>query len=468
MSAGTSGGGAGSVISGWLSFGIACASLTIGVLLSNNERRRRRHHKETALATTTSPPAAVALIKRTDDGNRPNGLTAEEIAAFDRDGYLIVRGVLAAEELATAQRETAVLIEQVYSGGAACAWAKGIIHPLITPTHKSYHCITYLHAQQPNSFSVRMLAHPFLMNASRQLLCTAAPVTATAVADPNITPRDSECWVPAYDALIWKRSSDGERSPIVRWHRDIWGVPFVPTNSDSAQPKRLFNCGIHLDGSNRSAGGCVWFIPGTHTWSDEKCDQLLAQARKSLGPPCLVDETFVRAGGVADDPVWASATGAQLIPFGAVPVEVSAGDVVFHHPKILHQSDAFGSGTSTELTSNTESEWRRTYYFDNRSVEDAIATNALSLTEVQKRMTLLQYAIHIRYANTTPAPPVCLIPNRFRWSPPPSSAANHSGVDVVCLLSRDLSKRKFIPKSLVVPPPQPPPQPTPLTSQNHS
>ena len=200
-------------------------------------------------------------------------ITDDEIRFFDEHGYVHCRGVLNADELANYQRESARLIDEVLSGGPADSMCtRG-------PEGIPYY-LNYLHAH-PNTFSVRLLAHPFIGN------------LLTRMVGPD--------FVPCYESLVFKLPENGSSVP---WHRD---------GNALTGDERIFNIDLYADRSTVE-NGCVWVIPGSHQWERERALEMVRRGRESFDLP------------------------------GAVPAEMAPGDVLLHHVKVLHGSDINRSG----------------------------------------------------------------------------------------------------------------------------
>ena len=109
-----------------------------------------------------------------------------------------------------------------------------------------------------------------------------------------------------HDQLFVKPAHDGG---VVAWHQDYsyW---------TRTQPMAHLTCWIGLDDSTID-NGCVHYVPGSHRWD-------LLPVTGLAG-----DMNAIR--GILDEE--------QLSAFeGAVPVELSAGECVFHHPLMVHGS----------------------------------------------------------------------------------------------------------------------------------
>jgi len=194
-------------------------------------------------------------------------ITDDEIRFFDENGYVICRGVLAADELQNFQAESARLINEIRAGGPADKMCNR------GPEGIPYY-LTYLHAN-PNNFSLRLLAHPFLGDLLSRMV------------GPD--------FIPCYESLVFKLPGNGSSVP---WHRD--GNP-VQGN------ERIFNIDIYPDHSTVK-NSCVWVVPGSHLWEKERANEMVQRGRQDFALP------------------------------GAVPAETAPGDVLLHHTKVLHGS----------------------------------------------------------------------------------------------------------------------------------
>lgn len=198
-------------------------------------------------------------------------ITDDEIRFFDENGYVICRNVLAEDELDSFRRESQRLIDRILERGTR---EDGMC--LRGPEGIPYY-LTYLHAQ-PNGFSLRLLAHPFIGD------------LLTRMVGPD--------FVPCYESLVFKLPGNGSSVP---WHRD--GNP-----SDGRE--RIFNIDLYPDHSTVE-NSCVWVVPGSHLWGKEQGMDWVRRGR----------EDFHSLKGM-------------------VPAEVAPGDVLLHHVKVLHGSTA--------------------------------------------------------------------------------------------------------------------------------
>jgi phytanoyl-CoA hydroxylase len=244
-------------------------------------------------------------------------ITDQEIAFFDQNGYVICKDVLHDEELEHFQAESSRLIEEILAGGPA--------DKLCTrgPEGVPYY-LTYLHAN-PNDFSLRLLAHPFIGD------------LLTRMVGPD--------FIPCFESLVFKLPENGSSVP---WHRD---------GKAESGNERIFNIDIYPDVSSVE-NSCVWVIPGSHMWDPEQANEMVTKGRERFE--------------LAD----------------AVPAEVTPGDVLLHHTRVLHGSTANHSNTL-----------RRVVYFDNRSVSWNDKYHWYAPSVISARSLLYQHALHIRKEN---------------------------------------------------------------------
>jgi ectoine hydroxylase-related dioxygenase (phytanoyl-CoA dioxygenase family) len=249
-------------------------------------------------------------------------ITDEEIAFFDENGFVICRNVLHEDELRHFQAESARLIEEIKEGGPADKMCgRG-------PEGIPYY-LNYLHAN-PNTFSLRLLAHPFIGDLLTRMV--------------------GSDFIPLWESLVFKLPDNGSSVP---WHRDDKSI---------SGTERIFNIDIYPDHSTVE-NSCVWCVPGSHLWAQEKADSWIARGRKNF-----------------DD-----------MP-GAVPAEMNPGDVLLHHVKVLHGS-----------TMNRSNSLRRVVYFDNRAASWNEKYGWFARDVIESRCRLYQYALHERKTNPYPS-----------------------------------------------------------------
>ncbi|MFP6621157.1 MAG: phytanoyl-CoA dioxygenase family protein [Pirellulaceae bacterium] len=121
-----------------------------------------------------------------------------------------------------------------------------------------------------------------------------------------------------HDQLFCKPANDGG---VVAWHQDYsyW---------TRTTPMAHLTCWIALDDSTVE-NGCVHYVPGSHRWD--------------LLPSTGLAGDMEAITSVLDDD--------QLRAFRqAVPIELSAGECVFHHPLMVHGSYENRSATARRAT----------------------------------------------------------------------------------------------------------------------
>lgn len=201
------------------------------------------------------------------------------VDAFRRDGFLVLRHVLAPAELHLLQRETAALIDRArerggwdpdYAYGAAGASSSEVLARI-------EYVVDKVHSAKA------LLGHPFLLG------------TVEALQGPN--------FIPTWDSMVLK--APGAGAPVA-WHRDDGAGPGAVSHLRGA---RVFNVDVYLDPAD--ARSCVWGIPGSNHWDVER----VAQEALRRNTDGFGTET-------------------------AVPIPMEAGDVLLHDVMALHGSQA--------------------------------------------------------------------------------------------------------------------------------
>lgn len=178
---------------------------------------------------TLQPALDTAVVPR------PYHLTAEEIAAFDADGYLVLK-----------QRIPAPLLRRLQQ--AADRWiAEGRAVAPTDPAASDYQWanrggerrmfrVDYLHAKGEDA-SLELLGSPAVLGIAESL----------AGAD----------FVPTYESLVFKDEGDGA---AIDWHQD------------AVHPRthRIFNIDVYLDAS-RAGEGALRVAPGSHLAPVDVC-----------------------------------------------------------------------------------------------------------------------------------------------------------------------------------------------------
>ena len=219
------------------------------------------------------------------------GFTAEEVARFDRDGYLIVRGLLPAAECArmrsVAERDlAAVALPVEYEAETRYPGAPESL-------------------EAPGGRTVRRLLQAYARNAVFREWATAAPVAERLrqLLGPEVALAQAH-----HNCVMTKNP---RYSSLTNWHRDIryWAFerPELVSVWFALGPERLDN-------------GCLLVIPGTH--------------RMEFAAERLDEAQFLRTDVAENEALLSS----------RVAVELEPGDVLFFHCRLLH---AAGNNRST-------------------------------------------------------------------------------------------------------------------------
>jgi hypothetical protein len=164
----------------------------------------------------------------------PYHLTDEQIAFFDANGYLILRGWIPPELLSRLQAAGAAWIEQGMNAPGDPDSDDYRFAP--RPNGRVMFRVNYLHNKgQPAS--LELLGSPYVL-AVAESLCGSS-------------------FVPTYESMVFKQQGDGEAIP---WHQD------------AVHPRRhrIFNFDLYLDHS-RAGGGALRVIPGTQREQQDIC-----------------------------------------------------------------------------------------------------------------------------------------------------------------------------------------------------
>ena len=210
----------------------------------------------------------------------PAPLTAVDVASYREDGYLVVADALPAEEIAQLRAETARICR-----GERGALRNGLAH---SPAEsdgeviRQYLCIHFPHKISPLMHA--HLSHPAIVSVLTQII------------GPDV-----KCM----QSMLFIKSAG---KPGQAWHQD---EDFIPTRDRS-----LTGAWLALDDATVE-NGCLWVLPGSHRhgvlWPLEQ----------------------------QDDPRFDCTDESQGFPWrdeDAVPVEVSAGSIVFFNGYLLHRS----------------------------------------------------------------------------------------------------------------------------------
>ena len=157
-------------------------------------------------------------------------ITDEQAAFFLENGYLIIRNVIAGEELKRLQEET----QEIVHKGLACVNVDGdYFYRMNENGQRTYWRTEYIIDKKDGAKS--LLGHPFILRSVEKL--------------------QGSNFIPTWDSLVVKIPGNAAAVP---WHRDA-AVP-----EDCADPRPIFNVDFYLDAADLKS--CLWVIPGSNHW----------------------------------------------------------------------------------------------------------------------------------------------------------------------------------------------------------
>ena len=208
-------------------------------------------------------------------------LSAEELAGFTRDGYLLKRALLAAPEVRRIAEEIDALHERMARAapaGVNVSWEKSV---------------------EGRPKRIRQLMHSEKVSPGLDAFIRSGAVLdmVVALSGPEVSLFHSK--------LLMKAAHDGTVTP---WHQD-----YAYWKRDANRPLQL-NAMLAIDAATHE-NGCIQFVPGSHS--------------QGLIPHERRQEAF----GVFLPGYFYPRT-------DAVAVEMAPGDCVFFGPLIIHGSDS--------------------------------------------------------------------------------------------------------------------------------
>ena len=204
----------------------------------------------------------TAMRVETIEAAGRDDIGADGIEAFRRDGLLIVRGLVAPDEIGALRAETAALIAGAERGDMADA------HYRTDPEsgERQPFRIEYVTAHSPAC--ARLMGHPFVKRSMERLY--------------------GDEIVQTWDSMVFKREGRGAR---IAWHRDqrrgtIEGGPLA------------VNVDIYLDDADATT--CLRGVPGSQAWSDDRAQAFIdaVSARDDEFGPDVAAPLPMRAGDV--------------------------------------------------------------------------------------------------------------------------------------------------------------------------
>lgn len=165
-------------------------------------------------------------------------LTPEQVAFFDRNGYLILRNWIPQDMLRRLQAAGDAWIQQGwdYQGSSGPNPDLEDFHFADRPSGRVMYRVNYLH-NKGQAASLELLGSP-------QVLAVAESLCGSN-------------FVPTYESMVFKEANDG--APII-WHQD------------AVHPRRyrIFNYDLYLDRSTAD-GGALRVLPGTQANKQDFC-----------------------------------------------------------------------------------------------------------------------------------------------------------------------------------------------------
>lgn len=209
-------------------------------------------------------------------------LTDEQVAEFDRQGYLAGIRVLEDEQIETLRQELSGLMKKSHPANAL--FYEYNSNESKDPDTALFHALGAWRTE-PGFHDI--LWNPSIVMAMSQLL--RGPI---------------RLW---HDQLFCKPARHGG---VVAWHQDysFWTC---------TAPMSHLTCWIGLDQSTRE-NGCLHYVPGSHRWN-----------------------LLPRTGLTGDmDEIMTVLRPEQKEAFHPIPIELQPGECSFHHPLMVHGSYA--------------------------------------------------------------------------------------------------------------------------------
>jgi ectoine hydroxylase-related dioxygenase (phytanoyl-CoA dioxygenase family) len=169
------------------------------------------------------------------DARAQSEITDEQARFFLDQGFLVIRRVLAGEELRLAQEEMMKLYERGASGAGGdpdYLYGKG--------ERSGKEVLKRIEYVIDKSDPMKaLLGHPFILRSVEKL--------------------QGNNFVPTWDSMVLKAPDEGI---VVNWHRDAE----VPEGCKDSRP--IFNVDFYLDEADLRT--CLWVIPGSNRWPKEQ------------------------------------------------------------------------------------------------------------------------------------------------------------------------------------------------------
>ena len=210
-------------------------------------------------------------------------LTDEQLQDYERDGFVVGPKILTAVQIEALRAELAELTEPSHQGHEL--WYEYNSNESADPNAVLFHAL--------GAWRLRPGFHDCLWN------------SAFVVPAEQLLGGDVRFW---HDQLFCKPAKHGG---IVAWHQDYsyW---------TRTTPMAHLSCWIGLDDATVD-NGCIHYVPGSHKWD--------------LLPITGLAGDMMAIKDVLSEEQWQTFV-------KPVPVELKAGECVFHHPLMVHGSFA--------------------------------------------------------------------------------------------------------------------------------
>jgi ectoine hydroxylase-related dioxygenase (phytanoyl-CoA dioxygenase family) len=250
------------------------------------------------------------------DATKQDCITDEQARFFLENGLLVIRNVLRGAELKAMQDETLPFVQRAMRervNDPDYLYKKHELTGAEVPFRVEY-------VIDKTTAGKALLGHPFILRSVEKL--------------------QGRNFIPTWDSMVFKMEGAGASIP---WHRD-GGMDFY-TREHFGTP--IFNVDFYLDGADLT--NCLWGLPGSNLWDEPTAQAKIAELNE--GVDGLKGSWVKEVSPSTLQPV------APLTHYGAVPIPMNPGDVIFHNILVLHGSPP------------CQSKLRRVVYYEFRPAE---------------------------------------------------------------------------------------------------
>lgn len=272
----------------------------------------------TSAATSPAPQASQSTARQSDPHDRPledrYQVTVDQYRAFRRDGFVIVPGLVAQEDVQELRQHTSDLMEGKLPEQAGQSMAdrdlagdggvtvQGLEAPPahLSPEEKAQYFLRIHMLHRKLELHERYLLHPRLLDVLEVLI------------GPDVL---------AMQSMLFLKPPG---KPGQGWHQDSY---YIPTHPDT-----LCGAWIAIDDADEQNGG-MWFAKGSgHEPVYPPCPEM----GYGFGDKLVSDIRYVK--GVSNDDDAKNALSRVADRYDQVLGSVKAGDVVFFNGHVLHRS----------------------------------------------------------------------------------------------------------------------------------